>query len=602
MLYPGDYGMDPDDWTGVMLSRWLSPRDIAEIYGVKLGEVLAFADSDNMGLDYIDWRKDSFGNPLYDSTMNDSSQRAKYRLLRVLERQEWEYKVVDCFVQMQTGETREIPDTWDNERIQMALAQHGYGVVRRKVRKINWAVSVGDIKLHNAISPYSHFTPIPYFPFIIGGKPIGIVEQLRDPQNLLNKTLSQELHIVAGIANSGFKVKKGSLSNMTADQLQERGGEDGLVIEVTGSLADVDKLQPNQVPTGLDRLSYKAGEMMQQISLVNDSLQGLNRADEAGRAIQEKATQGATSLSPIYSSLDQTRAMVARNWLDLTQHYVTEERMYYVTGKARTAEPEQVQVNAEQEDGSFLNDLTVGEYAVHISNVQARDTYDMNQFDIMMQSIREGAPIPWSEVINSLTILENKDAIVQFLKDQEGRSDPSEAEQQAQELEQRKMEAEARDLEASATVKEAQADRARIESAKKIGEDDGSEKDAAKLEMEFERMRQEFDMKQKEAEAKLQQMLMKADIDAKLAEEKLANQREENAMRLEMMREKHNLELAKMRAQVEATRAANEMKAEEADIKLTSAEEQAEIQRRQAEQKLDLDRQAANRKEGDTDE
>jgi hypothetical protein len=593
MLYPGDHGMDPDEWTGVMLSRWLSPRDISEIYKIKLKEVLAFADTDDMELDYTDWKKDSFGNTYHDHHVNDTMQRAKYRLLRVLERQEWEYKMTDCFVDIPTGETREIPQGWDNERIQMAQAQFGYGVVRRKVRKINWAVTVGNIKLHNSISPYRHLTPIPYFPFLIGGKPVGVVEQLRDPQNLLNKTLSQELHIVAGIANSGFKIKKGSLANMTPEQLQERGGEDGIVIEYTSSPGDIEKLQPNQVPTGLDRLSYKAGEVMQQISLVNDSMMGLNRADEAGRAIEKKSQSGATSLSPIYAALDQTRSMVARNWLDLTQQFVTEERAYYVTRNARTAEPEQVQVNAEQEDGSYLNDLTAGEFAIHVSNVQSRDSYDLAQFDIMMQMIREGAPIPWSEATNSLTILENRDAIVEFLKQQEGRTDPTEEEMQMRDLERRKLEAEVRDTEASANVKESQADRARIEAAKKLEEDNGARAEEAKLSMEFQRMQKEFEMKQQDAELKLQQMLTKTDLDAKMASQKLEAQQRETELKFQMMREKHELEMEKLRAQILAAREANQIKAEEAEIKLMSASEQASIKQQQAEQQAYLSQQQA---------
>lgn len=596
MLYPGDNGMDPDGWTGVMLSRWLSPRDIAEIYRVPMKDILAFADGDATGLDYTDWKKDSFGNPYYDHYVGDTMQRAKYRLLRVLERQEWEYKMVECFVDIPTGETREIPTGWDRERIDMAMAQYGYGVVRRKVRKINWAVTVGEIKLHNAISPYRHLTPIPYFPFLIGGKPVGIVEQLRDPQNLLNKTLSQELHIVAGIANSGFKVKRGALANMTAEQLQERGGEDGIVIEYTSNPGDIEKLQPNQVPTGLDRLSYKAGEVMQQISLVNDSMMGLNRADEAGKAIEAKSQGGSTSLSPIYAALDQTRAMVARNWLDLTQQFVTEERAYYVTRNARTAEPEEVKVNQEQEDGSYLNDLTAGEFAIHISNIQSRDSYDMAQFDIMMQAMRQGAPIPWSEIINSLTILENRDAIVQFLKQQEGQTDPTEEQKAMQELERRKLEADVRDTEASADVKEAQADRARIEAAKKIDEDGGARAEEAKMSMEFTRMEKDFQMKQQDAEFKLQQMLTKADLDAKMAEQKLDAQRRETELKFQMMQEKHALEMEKLRAQIMAARESNQIKAEEAEIKVLSAVEQANIKQQQAEQKMELDRQTAAEK------
>ena len=583
-LLPGDYGMDPDKWSGVLITKWLSPRDISEIYGVPIDDVMNFADAPEISADYADWRKDSFGTPLYDHQIISPDQRRKYRMLRVLERQEWEYKTAPCFVDQDTGDVREVPDTWNRERIQEAMAQFNYAVIKRRVKKINWVVSVGTILLHNKISPFKHFTPVPYFPFLVGGRPIGIVEQLRDPQNLLNKTLSQELHIVAGIANSGFIVKKGSLANMTPEQLQERGGEDGLVIEVNTNAGDVVKMQPNQVPTGLDRLSYKASEAMQQISLVNDSMQGLNRPDEAGKAISKKAEQGATALSPIYASLDQTRRMVARNWLDLVQEFVTEPRAYSITNRAPTAQPEQVEVNQPQPDGSFLNDLTIGEYMINVTNVSARDSYDMNQFDIMMQMMRQGAPIPWSDIVNTLTILENKDQIVEFLKQQEGQSDPTESQKQQEQLQQRLLAAQALDKESSAQVKVAQAQKVSMEAqgggadqsamykaqqdAQMKAQDADIRAQQAQQDMQFkehdasikaQQAQQALDIKEREAELKLreaeikaQQVLQKAETDAKIASERMEFERQKMQLELHFMQEKQALELEKLQATVEA--------------------------------------------------
>ena len=50
-------------------------------------------------------------------------------------------------------------------------------------------------------------------------------------QEQLNKISSQELHIVNTTANSGWIVESGSLSGMTADDLEEHGAETGLVLE-----------------------------------------------------------------------------------------------------------------------------------------------------------------------------------------------------------------------------------------------------------------------------------------------------------------------------------------------------------------------------------
>jgi hypothetical protein len=589
-LYPTDNGLDPDDWAGTLLSRWLSASTIAEMYNVSMKDVLFFADREETDADYTDWKRDAFGAPRHDDhNILSPDQRAKYRMLRVMERQEWEYRWANCFVDVPTGEVREIPSAWDNERIQMALSQHGYGLVRRRVRKIRWVVTVGDMLLHDAISPYLHFTPIPYFPFLVGGRPLGIVQQLRDPQNLLNKTLSQNLHIIAGIANSGWKVKHGALKNMTVAQLERRGGEDGLVIEVNTNVNDIEKIQPNQVPQGLDRLSYTAGELMQQISLVNDSMQGLNRADESGVAIQSKSQMGSTALSPIYESLDQARGLVARNWLDLVQQFVTEERVYSITNRPQTSTPEEITVNKPQYDGSFLNDLTVGEYSINVTNVTSRDSYDQHQFEIMMQMVREGAPIPWSEIVNSLSILENRTEVVDYLKTQEGTSDPSEAERVRQELEQRMMVAEAADKEASASVKQAQAQRTGIEAQKSQQGDPAEAHKDQQLLM----------LKQQEAMLKSQQANEKAEIDRAMNEAKLEAERQKQALQLEQMREKHALEvkrlelsLTQMQMQMELQRAQQQQQIE---AQAEQAKQKLDAQAEQTEQQLDIESEQFDR-------
>jgi hypothetical protein len=437
--------------------------------------------------------------------------------------------------------------------------------------------------LFQALSPLRHFTPIPYFPFLIGGRPSGVIQHLISPQDLLNKTLSQELHIVAGIANSGFKVKKGSLTNMTVPQLEERGGEDGIVLEYNTAASDIEKLQPNQVPTGLDRLSYKAGEVMQQISLVSESMQGLDRADVSGVAIQAKGQKGSTALSPIYVSLDQTRRTLARNWLDITQQFVTEQRMYHITGRGRSSQTEEVEINVPQPDGTFLNDVTLGEYGIIITDVKARDSYDQEQVAYMVDMIRNGAPLPWSKVINSLTVLEDREELVAMLQQQEGADGPSEEEQAQMELERRMLEAQAMDKEASAQVKQAQAQKAMAQ-AQKEGQPEDTRADdikaqeamlklqlldaqaqskigitqelarqkAREMEEQLAITRQAAAQKQEQEEtaaANKQHMLeLQLEYERRRYEEQLEFERTKREEELEFLREKNRIELEKLRA------------------------------------------------------
>lgn len=587
MLYPGSFGYDPDDWKGVLLTRRVAAVDIADTYGVSVDDIMYSGDGDFSSPEFAEWDMDSFGGGQDMFYRLTEEQRKQYRLLQVLERQEWETRMAEVFVDPRTGEMREIPDNWEkdnrHERIQEAIAQFGYGVIRKKVRKIRWVTSVGNVLLHNAISPMRHLTVLPYFPFLVGGKPVGIIEHLLSPQDLLNKSISQELHIIAGIANSGWIVKRNSLANMTAQQLEEVGGRDGVVIEVNGSVGDsIQKISANAVPTGLDRLSYKAGESIREISLVNASMMGQDRADVAGKALEAKATRGVQSLGAVFASLDQMRNFAARNWLDLTQQFVSEERVFFATGATPASNTEQITVNQEQPDGSFLNDLTLGEYSVHITNVQARDSASMQQYDILMQMMREGAPIPWSRVVNTLDILDDKTALVEEIKAREGSADPSEDEKLAKKAELDKLIAEARSEASSADVKQAQAVKAQVEARKAYqGDEDAGE--SRKVALDMQRQAQEIAMREREAKQKVMLEQSLAEVKRELEEMKLETQRRQTDQKITAERERDALA---------NERAMREMETREKEAALALKIKEMEMHQREREMELALDKAA----------
>ena len=63
-----------------------------------------------------------------------------------------------------------------------------------------------NVVLHDDWSPYKHFTVVPYFPVFVHGHTLGMVENLLDPQEILNKVSSQELHIVNTTATNPVTV------------------------------------------------------------------------------------------------------------------------------------------------------------------------------------------------------------------------------------------------------------------------------------------------------------------------------------------------------------------------------------------------------------
>lgn len=403
---------DPDTWKEVFITKWVTADDIAVLYTEEDAKLLRGRDSQfPYGFDSIQAERDRFGtrnNPAYGNGHDDSNV---LRDIRIIERQYRKLDKQKHFVSLE-GDTRAIPSDFDRNRIAFFVEKFGFKVITKLVDRIRWTVCADNVVLHDDWSPYKHFTPVPYFPFFRHGRTIGLVENLLDPQELLNKVSSQELHVVNTTANSGWKIKTGALTNMSAEELEQRGAETGLVIETNGDPdKDIVKITPNAVPSGLDRISYKSEEHIKTISGVSDSAQGFDREDVAAKAIQAKRQAGQTNLAKPLDSLVRTDYFIARNVLDLVQEFYTEERLMSITHAGADQRVEQFTVNQATPEGEILNDLTLGEYDVVISSVPQRETLEDSQFDQAVALRELGISIPDEVLIQSSRLINKKDIL-----------------------------------------------------------------------------------------------------------------------------------------------------------------------------------------------
>ena len=453
IIDPDGEEYDPDSWSEVFTTKWVTADDIAVLYNKEDAEYLRNREQSFFpyGYDSIQAYRDRFGdrfNPMYNGDYDNSSVM---RNIRLIERQ---YRMLDRqkhFVDPTTGDMRPIPDDFDREKIAFMRQQFGLEVTTKLVRRIRWTVIADNVRLHDDWSPYKHFTVVPFFPYFRRGTTIGLVENLLGPQELLNKVSSQELHVINTTANSGWKVKSGTLTNMTVEELEQKGAQTGLVVEVN-EIDGIEKIQPNQVPTGLDRITYKAEEHIKTISGVSDSMQGFDREDVAAKAIQAKRQAGSTNLAKPLDSLTRTDHILARNILDLVQQFYTEERIMTITHDEATGETETFAVNQVTPAGQIVNDLTLGEYDVVVSSVPRRETLEDSQFEQAVALREMGVMIPDSVLIDASRLVNKKDVI----RAMEGDKNSPEA-QEAAELQRRAQAAEVAKAEGEAQQKAADA-------------------------------------------------------------------------------------------------------------------------------------------------
>jgi len=526
---------DPDSWNDIFITKWITPQDVAILYNEEDAEYLKTRDTSAYpyGYDSIERTRDRFGgNQLLAGYYGILDPQFVRRNIRILDRQ---YHMLDKmlhFVDVETGDMRQVPADWDRNRIAALLEKAGgtISTMKKLVKRVRWTVTADQVVLHDDWSPYKHFTVVPYFPHFRYGRTIGLVENLIGPQELLNKTLSQELHVINTSANSGWKVKKGALANMSVEELEQTGAATGLVLELD-DINNADKISPNQVPTGLDRVSYKAEEHIKTISGVSDSMQGFDREDVAAKAISTKRQQGSQNQMKVMDNLERTDYLIARNTLDLVQQYYTEPRIINITHDDVTREVTTVSVNEVTPEGIINNDLTIGEYSIVITSQPYRASLEDSQFEQAVNLREIGIPIPDDVLIESSRLLRKADIVKKMAGDQESPEAQRKAQRQErlEEATAATAEADVMSKQADAKLKAAKADaeiaRVQIEGQRAANEPDPMvqmQADLAKVQQELELMREKFAL---EAQAKQQDMALKqqdAELDRQIKQDNAA--------------------------------------------------------------------------------
>jgi hypothetical protein len=465
VIDPDAKDYDPKTWNEFFYTRWMTLDDIEEMYGQEQADRLRFIseNGNSFGRDSVEYSETRYGDTddvddFLGATVPDEDEHRTVKSLRVIERQHRKVTRVDCFVDPNTGDQREVPKAWSDRKAKKFAKDYGLSIYTKTKKKVRWTVTCDKVVLHDDWSPYADFTIVPFFAYFRRGRPFGMVRNLLSPQEQLNKIASQELHIVNTTANSGWVVESGSLTNMQAEDLEEHGAETGLVLEYNRGSSPPAKIQPNQIPTGLDRISQKAAANIKAISGINDSMLGTDGAEVSGIAIQAKQNRGVIMIQVPLDNLQKTRQYLAEKILNLVQTFYTEERIIRITNDEDPLEPrEDMVINEMTPEGTIVNDLTIGEYDVVIGTMPARDSFDEVQFAEALALRQAGVAVP-DDAIVQYSHLAKKAELASRL-----RQDPSEEQMQVMQMQQQlqmqeaqlqvaKLEAEVRKLQSDTAV------------------------------------------------------------------------------------------------------------------------------------------------------
>ncbi len=365
---------------------------------------------------------------------------------------------------------RRVPEGWDKERVKAFAVQHDLLVIWKPERRIRITITADKVLLHDGWSLFDQISIIPFFPYFRRGRPFGLVRNLISPQDMLNKVTSQELHVVNTTANSGWIFQSGSLINMDADDLKTQGSQTGLVLEVQTGAEMPQKIQPNQIPSGLSEIGAKAGVFFREISGVNEAQLGTQRSDSS-KALDARKQGGQIQQEIVFDNLAMTRELRAEILLESVQRYYSETRLIQVISRNEDGDPveDEIGINqpvlvvdpkTQEAIEEIRNDLTIGEYSVVITTVPNRDTYDETLFDQLFQMREIGVQLP-DHVLIENSQLPNKAEVTETVKKIQGLAAPTqeEIERQAKlsDLEMRLLEAQVMNEESQAIERQANA-------------------------------------------------------------------------------------------------------------------------------------------------
>lgn len=445
---PDATSYDPDDWLDWHEARWLTLSQIEADYGADAAaEVKARAaeSSNSFPLGVEDGvARQGFGER--QNLMNTYGYGfygdGAWRRYRIVHRQVNEY-VQTLVARWPTGDIRPVQNM-PREYLGWLLEQ-GIPVFKKRMRRVRMQVVAPDVLLHDAPSPYGHITAVPFFPYFRRGRTVGAIDSMVSVQDMLNKFVSQFAHIINTTANSGWQGEADSLENMDDDELKEQGGATGLLLLRKPGKPKLEKIQPNQIPTGVDRMIEFAYKNAQIVSGVDENMLGLQR-DLSGVAVQSLQYAAQQKLAIMLDNLSRTRRMVVERVLEMIQQYMGAERVLRIAEEDAYGVKRHIPyvLNQRQDDGSILNDLTVGTYDLVLSEQPAQVTFDNSQFEQMKTMRAEmGIPIPDARVVRASNLVD-KSEIAEELEQQAGQSNPvAEAEAALRQAQARKAEAEA---------------------------------------------------------------------------------------------------------------------------------------------------------------
>ena len=188
--------------------------------------------------------------------------------------------------------------------------------------RIDKAVMVGDLLVtqeRNALNGCRLFPYVRYSPFWMHGEPMGLVDNLIDPQFEYNKQRSNMLHLQNVAGNPAWRAKRASLKG--AAIIQQYGSTPGVLVEEDDFGGKIERIEADGVSNADEMLAQRAEADIRDISGANPDVLGTTpEQSESGRARLIRQEAGQTTLAPVVGNFFRSNAILGKTIWEYVRH------------------------------------------------------------------------------------------------------------------------------------------------------------------------------------------------------------------------------------------------------------------------------------------
>lgn len=353
--------------------------------------------------------------------------------------------------------------------------------------EVRCAVFTDDVLLQDMPSPYRHNR----FPFTVywgyrrgrDRMPYGVIRNIRDPQENLNKRMSKALHILS----SAQIIAEADATSDWDDVREEMARPDGIILLDGRKGARFESIVDKSLAREHVSLMEIDAQMIQDVSGITDENMGRTTNAVSGRAVTARQEQGAVITTDLFDNLRFAMQQQGEIMLSLVEQFMDYTQTIRVLGD--NGQPEYMDLNLPVVDPvtgevRILNDITATQADFIMDQQEYRATQRRAMFDMFAELFKSMDPeitIKLLDLMFEYSDLPGREEIVSRIRKINGETDPAkkndpeemariqaELQQQAEqaELEKRRIMAELAKVEAEANKVVAEADRIKSEAVR----------------------------------------------------------------------------------------------------------------------------------------